>query len=103
MIPAWVGTEKEQELFARMCFSALVDTDFLDTERHFLGGARIEKENHWTIGSLVELFEERYQQRFACTDGSAINALRKEIYEYCIQAAHLAPGIYRLRGFRKLN
>lgn len=96
LLPAFVQSDLEQELFARMAYSAVVDADFLDTERHFHGGRRLERETTWTLSALWHRFETYYQQQFAHVEKNALNDLRMEVYHHCLQAAHLPPGFFRL-------
>src|SRR6266567_3824078 len=96
LIPTHIRTELEQEFFARMTFSALVDADFLDTEQHFNAGKRPERENLWTIADLWKQFETWYQQTFAHVEQSTLNTIRAEVYQYCLSAANLSPGFFRL-------
>jgi CRISPR-associated endonuclease/helicase Cas3 len=88
----------EQELFARMVFSCLVDADFLDTETHFLAGKRPERETCWTLAQLWETFGSWYEQRFPTrlVSRGSLNALRAQVYQYCLEASFEAPGFFRL-------
>ncbi|MBV9690787.1 MAG: CRISPR-associated helicase Cas3' [Ktedonobacteraceae bacterium] len=96
LIPTHIRTELERELFVRMAFSALVDADFLDTEQHFNAGKSPERDNHWHISGLWERFATSYRQSFADVPQSNLNTIRAEVYQYCLNAADLAPGFFRL-------
>ena len=96
LIPAQFRTPLELELFVRMVFSALVDADFLDTEQHFNGGKTAARANHWPLADLWERFSVSYRQAFADAPESRLNAIRTEVYQYCLKAASLPPGFFRL-------
>ena len=84
----------EVDLFLRMCYSALVDADSLDTEAHDLGG---RKPNRGSAVTLPELWN-RYQAFLAeqpPPDGE-VDAVRGEVHEACLAAAENPPGIFRL-------
>ncbi len=96
LIPTYICTELEREFFVRMVFSALVDADFLDTERHFNEGKRPERANSWPIADLWERFTASYQQSFMDAPKSSLNAIRAEVYQNCLNAASLPLGFFRL-------
>lgn len=96
LIPTHCSTALEQEFFVRMVFSALVDADFLDTEQHFIGGKRAERANHWLIADLWKRFSATYTQAFADAPKTSLNTIRTEVYQHCLNAAHLPPGFFRL-------
>src|SRR2546428_2781959 len=96
LLPVYMRTELERELFTRMAFSALVDADFLDTEQHFNAGKRPERANHWRVADLWHTFEAAYRQKFAGAERSSLNTIRAEVYQSCLQAAGLPPGFFRL-------
>jgi len=90
--------EFQMEVFQRMIFSALVDADFLDTEKHFdpkvarVRGSRV---------SAWEMWEVFRRDQAALTSGprsdeTLVNAVRREVYEYCVEAADGPQGVYRL-------
>lgn len=93
--PKHIRTEHEAEFFNRLLFSALVDADFLDTERHFT-----EKQPSLRRGepSLAALWEEFkiVQEKFSECPRSLVNIIRHEVYENCLKAAELEPGFFRL-------
>lgn len=95
-VPAHIRTPLEHELFVRMAFSGLVDADFLDTEQHFLGGKRAEREGDWPLSTLQERFHAFYQDAFADAPQSSLNTIRQEVYRLCLDAAMLPPGFFRL-------
>lgn len=83
------------EMYLRFAFSALVDADFLDTERHFnpsraghRGGA-VPVETLWR---RLEASQSDLQSRPA----SAVNEVRNAVYQHCLDAAELPPGLFRL-------
>lgn len=96
LVPAHIRSELEKEFFTRMIFSALVDADFLDTEQHFNGGKRLERDNPWTITDLWQKFETWYQQKFGSVEPSTLNTIRAEVYQHCINATGQTPGFFRL-------
>jgi len=83
------------EFFVRMLFSALIDADFLDTERHFNAKRGVLRENRHAISSLWERFD-RDQSRVTGRQTDAVSSARHEIYKLCLKAAELAPGCFRL-------
>ena len=89
------------DLFLRLIFSCLIDADRLDTE-HFANPEqyqqRQERANAVTIAQLWETFD-RKQKEFVPKPEvakSAVNQVRSEVYEKCIEAAELKPGVFRL-------
>ena len=83
------------ELFVRLLFSALVDADYLDTEEHFnLERADLRGVNA-TLADLWRRFEHD-QGRFVNAEDTPVNRARREVYQACVEAAKLRPGLFRL-------
>jgi CRISPR-associated endonuclease Cas3-HD len=82
-------------LDVRMLFSALVDADFLDTEAHFRGpreeGIILDAERAFTE---LEKHVAKLEQRNAAAP--EIMALRADLWDTCIQAGALNPGLFTL-------
>ncbi|WP_419786152.1 CRISPR-associated helicase Cas3' [Pseudodesulfovibrio sp.] len=79
--------------FTRMLFSALVDADFLDTER-FMD----PQKNGWRVPgpSLTQLAEALDNYLTGIQKPGRINKLRAEILAGCRKGATLAPGLFTL-------
>lgn len=92
----------KQELFTRMVTSALVDADFLDTERHFGQGRPQAREHSLDIPTLWEKFgpgRERLleeQKEAGRVPAKHVQKVRDEVYSACLEAASGKPGVYRL-------
>jgi CRISPR-associated endonuclease/helicase Cas3 len=89
------GAAENHELFVRVLFSALVDADYLDTERHFAPERSVARE--WKVD--MEALWTRFladQARLTGVDPSPVNQIRHEIYEQCVRAAVQPPGVYSL-------
>ncbi len=95
LTPAHIGSEYEAELFIRLLFSALVDADFLDTERHFTAG-QVSRRNDGP--SLIALWQdfEIAQKKFSECERTPVNSIRHEVYQDCLKVAELEPGFFRL-------
>lgn len=83
------------ELFLRILFSALVDADFLDTERHFSQATAVLRDIDITLPALWERFE-RNQQRLSGQHTDTVGQARHAIYQACLAAAEQPPGLFRL-------
>lgn len=89
------------ELYLRMLFSALVDADFLDTERHFQ--PQVAQQRSTDVG-LADLWERLVRDQQALgrlpvgTSGKAgiVWEARQAIYRACVTAAEEPPGLFRL-------
>lgn len=85
----------EVEVLLRLLYSALVDADYLDTERHFSPASGIQR----TVGPSLEVLWQRFEADQARLTGHAddpVNHTRHAIYEACVAAAAQPPGLYRL-------
>ncbi|TAK37030.1 MAG: CRISPR-associated endonuclease Cas3'' [Chloroflexota bacterium] len=83
------------ELFLRLLFSALVDADFLDTERHMRPGSSVRRGGQTDLAELWERFE-RDQGQLSGKRGDPVGEARHAIYQTCLAAAEDPPGIFRL-------
>lgn len=95
VLPGFVQSDRlRAEVFLRLLFSALVDADFLDTERHF-SGERGRLRGSWI--TLEELWERFRASRRGLAQGSdEVRRVRAEVYEGCLAAAESPPGLFRL-------
>jgi CRISPR-associated endonuclease/helicase Cas3 len=83
------------ELFLRLLFSTLIDADRLDTEWHF------QRDRTAVRGSDVGIEElwNRFERDQAAVTGrrtDPVGRARHEIYQACLGAAELPPGLFRL-------
>jgi len=83
------------ELFLRILFSALVDADFLDTERHFAPEASGLRGCSLTIEELWQRLQQD-QKRFDSQSEGPVARARRAVYEACLHAATGPPGFFRL-------
>ena len=83
------------ELFLRLLFSALVDADFLDTEQHCSPEKAVYRGGVSDLAPLLERLEQS-QLQFSDQDATTVNQARQAIYQSCVEAAELAPGLFRL-------
>lgn len=89
------------ELLLRILFSCLVDADYLDTETHFNAEqAEIRNKNQeredLKIDRLWQTLAKSQQEFLANAENTKINQVRSQVYQACINAAKLKPGVFRL-------
>ena len=96
-IPSHLAPESELdvEFLIRMLFSALVDADFLDTERHFNREQAESRREEQSLSGLWHDFEKD-QVKFTKSPTSRVNTVRQKVYQSCLQAAEQSQGIFRL-------
>lgn len=83
-------------LWVRMLFSALVDADFLDTER-YMDPERFAQRNQWpTLQELAPLFDTHMRGLAARVQPTPVNILRADILAQCRAKAALTPGLFSL-------
>lgn len=93
--PAFAESALGFDLFVRMLFSALVDADHRDTERHFDPSNAAERGG---IPDLAMLWARLEAGQAALTGQrrDAVNGIRDEVYRACLAVAEKAPGFFRL-------
>lgn len=93
--PGWIGSDKRKlALWVRMVFSALVDADFLDTERFHEG---VERDlPRAELGVLLERLERHAGEKEAGAPTTQVNAMRARIRRACQEKAREAPGVFTL-------
>jgi CRISPR-associated endonuclease/helicase Cas3 len=79
------------EFLIRVLFSALVDSDFLDTEAHYTGKPRESFEFR-----PDELMQRLLLEKATKSSEGELNELRNRIFEQCLNAANLSPGFFSL-------
>jgi len=83
-------------LWVRMLFSALVDADFLDTER-YMDPDKFVRRNTWpTLEELTPLFDTYMIKLASQAKPTDVNTLRADILRQCRDAATLEPGLFSL-------
>jgi CRISPR-associated endonuclease/helicase Cas3 len=94
-LPAFVRSELGAEFFLRMLFSALVDGDFLDTERHFNPEKSASRGQATSLEDLARVFEAN-QLALSGKQADSLNRIRHEVYLAALSAAEQPPGFFRL-------
>ena len=95
-IPKSVRSSKlKAELWLRMVFSALVDADYLDTERHFESDKSESRSTKADIPLLWRKFQVGYKAQTAGATGN-VNALRAKVHAVCQEGAKKARGFFKL-------
>ncbi len=105
-VPAWVENHpskreeqpahaRDVEMFLRLCFSALVDADWLDTERHFQPASSASR-RHGTLEGLIERFAAYRRGAFGGAPESDVNRVRSEIRNELMATVQIEPGLYQL-------
>lgn len=90
------GGKEGFALWVRMLFSALVDADFLDTER-YMDPDRFAVRNQWpSLDALSSMFDEHMTRLVAHAEPTPVNALRADILRQCREKASLEPGLFSL-------
>lgn len=93
--PSHIASELNTEFFIRMLFSALVDADFLDTERHFNREKAESRSEGLNLSDLWQDFEKD-QANLTKSATRRVNDVRQEVYQSCLRAADQPQGIFRL-------
>ncbi|MFG3715588.1 CRISPR-associated helicase Cas3' [Micromonospora sp. NPDC047730] len=97
LVPAdWRADPLVGEMALRLCYSALVDADSLDTSAHFQGLASPRVRPDVDFGHLYKLFEQRRCDALAGRGGTLIGSLREQVYTDCLAAAERDRGVFRL-------
>jgi CRISPR-associated endonuclease/helicase Cas3 len=94
-VPEQPSVDLAGEMLLRMVFSALVDADYQDTEAHFdpeRSAARTPAPGPSVLFPILLGAQESVMAGAAGT----VNEVRREVYEYCLLAASLEQGIFRL-------
>lgn len=91
---AWANNDLSAEMLIRMCFSCLVDADYLDTAAHF---SRIEEVLRGGYPEIAKYCEklERHLAKFEGETGR-VNQVRAEILADCREASPKPKGAFRL-------
>lgn len=90
------GGKEGFALWVRMLFSALVDADFLDTER-YMDPEKFVTRNTWpALYDLAPRFDAHMAKLAASADATSVNAMRADILQQCRAAAKLEPGLFSL-------
>lgn len=84
------------DLLLRMLFSCLVDADYLDTEDHFSPGITAGRGSRVTVAQLWNILQGAQQALVAQVDATPVNQVRAEVYQACLEACPLEPGVFRL-------
>lgn len=93
-----IPTGTSRELHIRMLFSSLTDADYLATEEHF-DPLRKGRRGEWpNLLELWDLFREDQEELLKEAEKipTKVNRVRREVYEACLNAAAMRPGVFRL-------
>jgi len=90
------GDSRRLEFLIRMAFSTLVDADYLDTEAHFSPETTRLRQRTYRLEELWNAFRRDQETLLQRANPSPVNQVRREVYEACLRAAELPPGLFRL-------
>ena len=99
VIPHWLQTAEDHaslSLWTRLLFSALVDADFLDTERFYAGGKERELGARSSLGDLKLRLDAYLDRKFTGADRTTVNEMRARVLDDCRRAAELDCGAFTL-------
>lgn len=87
---------RDVEMFVRMSFSALVDADWLDTERHFQPSVAARRGGDVSFELLSQRCQQYRRHLLETVADTPVNRARREIYESLMETVERPPGLYQL-------
>ncbi|MDP8255330.1 MAG: CRISPR-associated endonuclease Cas3'' [Candidatus Alcyoniella australis] len=94
--PPFLKDEVAHEFWLRMVFSALVDADYLDTERFFDPERAGRRDGALSIAEMKARLDDFLAGMTRDAEPSPINAFRARVLAQCRAAASLPPGLFSL-------
>jgi len=94
--PQWLQTKLALSLWTRFIFSALVDADFLDTEKFYAGGKGRDTGTASNLKELSLRLNAHLLDRFSRAERTAVNEMRARVLKACREAAPLERGAFTL-------
>jgi CRISPR-associated endonuclease/helicase Cas3 len=83
-------------IFIRMLYSALVDADFLDTERFHDERKAQQRQGYKSLDQLAPLFFQKLENMQKTAADSTVNLIRRQILEQCLAKANNGLGRFSL-------
>jgi len=93
---ALVQDEYSYELLLRLLFSCLVDADYLDTETHFDSETAKQRKPVVEVVDLWQALQTDQMKLLKQAQDTPVNQVRSQVYQTCLDAAILEPGVFRL-------
>lgn len=97
--PEWLKHAADRaalSLWTRFIFSALVDADFLDTERFYAGGTERDLGRRPALSELKSRLDGHLVRKSGSAPSSPINEMRRRVLDACRRAAESQPGAFTL-------
>lgn len=107
-IPSYVMKDRKTRLYpylafhayatSRMLYSSLVDADYLDTEFAMAPGQKARRNStaYATIDELQAILSRHMENLMGKVSSTPVNVLRRRIYDDCVAASELDPGLFSL-------
>ncbi len=98
-VPEWLVASPDGlsvPLWTRFVFSALVDADFLDTERFYAHGMERNLGSPPNLADLKAALDVYLARKLSSAETTTVNAMRARVLEACRSEAALDPGTYTL-------
>ncbi len=86
----------QTELFLRLLYSALVDADSLDTERHYTPERTARRGEGVPLAELWHRLERSQEALHTSAPDTRLSRARRQVWDACVAAADGPPGIFRL-------
>lgn len=93
--PEFVKNARDGEFFLRLTYSALVDSDTLDTVAHKLGEEAPQLGPEATLEELWNRYQAFLARQSSVPD-TPVNQVRREIHDACVRSARERRGVFRL-------
>ncbi len=94
--PGWFTDRAQLSLWTRFLFSALVDADFLDTEKFYAGGTERDLGRQPSLVELKTQLDDFMARKAAGSELTPMNEMRARVLEACRMSAGLNPGTFTL-------
>lgn len=93
-----IARETHREIRIRMVFSALVDADYLATEKHFEPQKASNRRKWPELTELWERFRKDQDEllKKVKLKTTEVNRIRREVYNCCLNVARKKPGVFKL-------
>lgn len=95
-IPSWSKEPAALELFVRMCFSALIDADYLDTEAHMAPERSRERRAGRPLAWYRKTLDTHLDALGAASPDTPVNRVRADVLKSCHAMASEPQGAFRL-------